>query len=191
VEALIIPGAAILLLAAIVLVSFNRFVEQRQLVRDSWSNVETELQRRYDLIPNLVETVKGYATHEESLFREVAEARTRAVANHGAPADQARDEEGVVRTLRSLFAVSESYPALRASANFLHLQRELVATEDRIQAARRFYNANVRDLNRRVQSVPSNIIASLFGFTTEDYFCLLYTSPSPRDVEESRMPSSA
>jgi LemA protein len=170
VEPLIVPVAGVLVLAAALLVSYNRFVEQQQLVRDSWANVETELQRRYDLIPNLVETVRGYAAHEEQLFREVAEARARAVANHGEPDAQARDENAFVAALRHLFAVSEGYPELEASRSFLHLQRELTSTEDRIQAARRFYNGNVRDLNRRVESVPSNLVAGAFGFTRAAYF---------------------
>lgn len=158
----------LLLLAGIV--SYNRFVAQRQFVRDSWSNIETELQRRYDLIPNLVETVKGYAAHERQVFEAVTEARVRAVANHGAPADQARDESVLVEQLKTLFAVSENYPDLKASDQFLALQRQLVQTEDRIQAARRLYNGNVRDLNRRVESVPSSIVAWAFSIEREDYF---------------------
>jgi LemA protein len=170
VEPLTVLVAVVLVVAAALLVSYNRFVEQRQLVRDSWANVETELQRRYDLIPNLVATVAGYADHEQAVLREVTEARARAAANHGRPADQERDERDVVTALKHLLAVSERYPELEASASFLHLQRELVTTEDRIQAARRFYNANVRGLNRRVESVPSNLVAAAFGFERADYF---------------------
>lgn len=166
---LVVVGIVVLSAAA-VLVSYNRFVEQRALIRDSWANVDTELRRRYDLVPALVETVRGYAAHEQAVFREVAEARSRAAANHGPPERQAEDETHLVAALRHLFAVSEGYPELRASSNYVHLQRELVNTEDRIQAARRFYNANVRDHNRRVGSVPSNLVASLFGFGIEEYF---------------------
>ena len=152
------------------LLSYNRFVGQRQYVRNSWANVDTELTRRYDLVPNLVETVKGYATHERTTLERVIEARTRAFQNHGSPNDQARDENLLVDALKGLMAVSEDYPDLKASEQFLELQRELVSTEDRIQAARRFYNNNVRDYNRRVQSIPSNLVARLFTFTEEEYF---------------------
>lgn len=169
-QPLLIVGLGLLLVGGALLVSYNRFVEQRQLIRDSWANVDTELQRRYDLIPRLVETVRGYVRHEQALLEEVARARARAVANHGDPASQAADERTFVAAVRHLFAVSEGYPELKAADNFLALQRELAITEDRIQAARRFYNANVRGLNRRVQSVPSNVVAALFGFTTADYF---------------------
>lgn len=169
-EPLVIVGGVALLLVVGVTVSYNRFVSQRQLIRDSWANVETELQRRYDLIPNLVETVQGYATHEREVFDRVTRARAAAVANHGRPEDQARDENVLVSTLRSLFAVAEGYPELEASRHFLDLQHQLTDTEDRIQAARRFYNANVRDFNRRVEAVPSNLVANAFDFEREDYF---------------------
>jgi LemA protein len=150
--------------------SFNRFVQQRNLIRDSWANIDTELRRRYDLIPNLVETVKGYAAHEREIMERVTETRARAVAATGTPEEQARAEAPLVGALRGLLAVAENYPNLKASENFLKLQEELTTTEDRLQAARRFYNGNVRDYNRRVQSVPSNIIARLFGFHAEQFF---------------------
>ena len=172
-------GALTVVVGLYVLVAYNRFVALRNLIRDSWANVETELQRRYDLIPNLVETVKGYAAHEQAVLTEVTEARARAAANHGDPEDQARDENAFVGALRHLFAVSEAYPELKASTNFLHLQRELTNTEDRIQAARRFFNANVRDWNRHVQSVPSNLVASVFGFHEHHYFTI---DPVVRDA---------
>jgi LemA protein len=162
--------AVVVLLAALTLVSYNRFVRQRNLVDNSWSNVDTELKRRYDLVPNLVETVRGYAAHERATFEAVTAARQAAMAEHGAPDVQARTENVLVSSLRSLLAVSESYPELEASTSFLELQRQLTATEDRIQAARRFYNANVRDYNQRVQSVPSNLVASLSGFGLRPYF---------------------
>ncbi|MCX8036402.1 MAG: LemA family protein [Candidatus Sumerlaeia bacterium] len=149
---------------------YNRLVKLRFTVRESWSNVDTELKRRYDLIPNLVETVKGYAKHEREVLEAVVRARAQAVASTGSPASQARDENELVRQMRSLWAVVERYPDLKANQNFLRLQQELVNTEDRIQAARRFYNSNVRAMNVLVQSFPSNLIAGLFGFKGEEYF---------------------
>ncbi len=151
-------------------ISYNRFIRQRNLIRNSWANVDTELRRRYDLIPNLVETVKGYAAHERSVLEAVVRARAEAVASHGAPDEQARDENVLVDSLRRLMAVAEDYPDLKASDHFLALQGELANTEDRIQAARRFFNNNVRDFNRRVQSVPSMLVARAFGFREESYF---------------------
>ena len=166
----------IVLLALILLVvfggiaSYNRFVSQRNLVRDAWANIDTELRRRYDLIPNLVETVKGYASHEREVFENVTKARAMATAATGSPAEQAAAEGPLVAALRQLFAVAETYPDLKANQNFLALQAELSNTEDRLQTARRFYNSNVRDYNRRVQSFPSNVIARSFGFTEEQFF---------------------
>ena len=165
---------AVLIVAGLFLIavalSFNRFVSQRNLIRGSWADVDTELRRRYDLIPNLVATVKGYAAHEREVLETVTAARAAAVAATGPPDEQARAEAPLVGALRSLFAVAERYPNLKASENFLSLQKELANTEDRLQAARRFYNGNVRDYNRRVQSVPSNILANLFGFHEEKFF---------------------
>ncbi len=160
----------VVLILIYVIGSYNSLVTLRNLVRNSWANIDTELRRRYDLIPNLVETVKGYAAHERATFEAVTEARTKAMASTGSPSSQARDENVLVGALKSLFAVSESYPDLKASDNFLKLQQELVDTEDRIQAARRFYNGNVKDLNTLCDVFPSNIVAGLFGFTHEDYF---------------------
>lgn len=157
-----------LLLAGVV--SYNRFVRQRNLIKNSWANIDTELRRRYDLIPNLIETVKGYAAHEKQLLEEVARARSAAVAATGSPAEQAQAEGPLIGALRQLFAVAENYPDLKASQNFLQLQNELANTEDRLQTARRFYNNNVRDYNERVQSVPSNVIASMFNFKEEEFF---------------------
>ena len=151
-------------------VSYDRFVRQRNLIKESWSNVDTELRRRYDLIPNLVNTVKGYAAHEKEIFEKVAEARAAAISQTGPPDQQAKTENTLVAGLRSLLAITENYPNLKASENFLALQKELTDTEDRIQAARRFYNNNVRGYNTRVQSFPSNVIAGMFKFGTEQYF---------------------
>ena len=159
---------SLLLLWAVV--SFNRFVSQRQLIANSWSNVETELHRRHDLIPNLVETVQGYAKHEQATFVEVIEARRGAVAASGPAEKHQSVEHALTVGLRQLMAVSEDYPDLLASERFLDLQRELVATEDRIQASRRLFNGNVRDYNRRVDSIPSMLIAGLGRFPKADYF---------------------
>jgi len=150
--------------------TYNGLVRLRLHVRESWSAIDTELKRRYDLIPNLVETVKGYAAHERETLQAVIDARSRAVASTGSPGTQARDEGVLVRALRQLFAVVEGYPELKANRNFLQLQEELTLTENRIQAARRFYNANVRDLNTRIEVFPSNLVASLFRFQKEEFF---------------------
>ena len=167
---LIVLLAVILLIVFGGIASYNRFVSQRNLVRDAWANIDTELRRRYDLIPNLVETVKGYASHEREVFENVTKARAMATAATGSPAEQAAAEGPLVAALRQLFAVAENYPDLKANQNFLALQAELSNTEDRLQTARRFYNSNVRDYNRRVQSFPSNLVASSFGFTEEQFF---------------------
>lgn len=161
------PLAAVLAWAAL---SYNRFVSQRHLLHNSWSNVETELRRRYDLVPNLVETVRGYASHEQATLTEVIEARGAAMASTGSPPDQAGPENVLVAGVRHLMAVSEAYPELVANAHFLDLQRQLVITEDRIQAARRLFNGNVRDYNRRVESIPSRLVAVIGGFRRADYF---------------------
>lgn len=150
--------------------TYNIFVRLRNQCREAWAGIDTELKRRYDLLPNLVETVKGYARHEQETLRQVIEARNRALASTGSPDSQARDENALVGTIRQLFAVAEQYPDLKANLNFVKLQGELVNTEDRIQAARRFYNANVRDLNTRIEVVPSNMIGKLFGFQRAEFF---------------------
>lgn len=150
--------------------SYNRFVSQKNLIKDAWANIDTELRRRYDLIPNIIETVKGYATHEREVFENVTKARSMATAATGSPAAQAAAEGPLVAALRQLFAVVENYPDLKANQNFLALQSELSNTEDRLQTARRFYNANVRDYNRRVQSFPSMIVARFGGFKEEEFF---------------------
>jgi LemA protein len=149
--------------------AYNRFVSQRQGIRDAFANIDTELRRRYDLIPNLVETVKGYASHEREVFERVSEARAAAIGARG-PAQQAQAENMLTSALRGLFAVAEAYPELRANENFIQLQGELGNTENRIQTSRGSYNATVRQYNERVQSVPSNMVASMFGFKEEEYF---------------------
>jgi LemA protein len=150
--------------------AYNRFVSQRQFVENSWSTVETELQRRYELIPNLVATVKGYATHERETFEAVARTRSAAVADHGSPEHQADSENALVGALSRLMAVSEAYPELRADQHFADLQHQLVVTEDRIQAARRLFNRNVRDYNTRVEQIPTNLVARVGAFERHDYF---------------------
>ena len=160
----------LVLFAILGIVSYNRFVSQKQLIRDSWANIDTELRRRYDLIPNLVETVRGYASHERAVFENVTRARAAAASATGSPAEQAAAEGPFVAALRQLFAVVENYPDLKANQNFLALQQELSNTEDRLQTSRRFYNANVRNYNERVQQFPSMIIARMFGFEQEEFF---------------------
>src|SRR5437764_7560949 len=165
----IVVGIIVLILLAGGL-SYNRFVSQRNLIRNAWANIDTELRRRYDLIPNLVETVKGYAAHERGVFEEVARTRSAAAAVTGSPQEQAAAEGPFVQALRQLFAVAENYPDLKANQNFLSLQQELANTEDRIQAARRFYNNNVQAYNARIKQFPSMVIARMGNFTEEQFF---------------------
>lgn len=157
------------LLVVIGITSYNRFVAQVQAVRTAWSNIDTEIRRRSDLIPNLIETVKGYATHEREVFENVTQARA-AVGAASTPAEQAAAEGPLMMALGRLLAVAEAYPDLKANTNFLALQQELANTEDRLQTARRFYNANVLELNQRVQQFPSNLVARAFGFSEAEYF---------------------
>jgi LemA protein len=170
VTALWIVLGVLVLVAILGVVSYNRFVSQKQLIKDAWANIDTELRRRYDLIPNLVETVRGYATHEREVFENVTKARAAATAATGTPASQAAAEGPLVAALRQLLAVAENYPELKANENFLALQSELANTEDRLQTSRRFYNANVRQYNERVQQFPSTIVARMFHFEQEEYF---------------------
>src|SRR3989339_17235 len=149
--------------------AYNSLVVLKNRAKEAWSDIDVQLKRRYDLIPNLVETVKGYATHERELFEKVTKARASAMSAQGAK-EKAGAENMLSDTLKSLFAVSENYPDLKASTNFLELQRELSDTEDKIQAARRFYNTNVRDLSIKIETFPTNIIASSFGFKQMELF---------------------
>ena len=148
--------------------SFNGLIHTRNQAQEAFSDIDVQLKRRYDLIPNLVESVKGYMTHEASVFEKVTQARTQAMTATGSAKAGAEDQ--LSGALKSLFAVAENYPQLKANENFLSLQSELTDTEDKIQAARRFYNGMVRDLNNKIQSFPSNIIASTFGFKQMDFF---------------------
>jgi len=147
---------------------FNGLVSTRNQAQEAASDIDVQLKRRYDLIPNLVEAVKGYMTHEASVFQKVTEARSQAMQATGAAKPAAEDQ--LSGALKSLFAVAENYPDLKANQNFLSLQGELTDTEDKIQASRRFYNGMVRDLNTKIQAFPSNIIASTFGFKKMDFF---------------------
>jgi len=142
---------------------YNRLVALKNRAKEAWSDIDVQLKRRYDLIPNLMEAVKGYAAHEKQVFENVTKARSEAMGAQS-PEDRAAKENALSQTLKSLFAVAENYPDLKASNNFLELQRELTDTENKVQASRRFYNGNVRDFNIKIESFPSNIVASVFGF---------------------------
>ena len=167
---LLVLGGVGLVILMFVAGLYNGLVRVRNACDESWADIDTELRRRYDLIPNLVESVKGYAAHERDVLERVIAARNTAAANHGSPESQAKDENVLVGGLKQLFALAESYPDLKANQNFLKLQDELAVTEDRLQRARRFYNGNVRDLNNRIETFPSNIIAQQFGFQRREYF---------------------
>ena len=164
-----------------VVVQYNWLVSLRNYISESWSNVDTELKRRYDLIPNLVATVKGYAAHEREVLERVTELRERCVANNGSPADQARDENQLVAALKQMLVVVENYPQLKADQQFLKLQQELITTENRIQAARRFYNGNVRDYRNKCETFPSNLVARMFGFQPHEFFSV---PPSVKEVPD-------
>jgi len=169
--------ALLIILAAVVLAVFwavyayNRFVTLTTRIKEAWSDIDVQLKRRYDLIPNLVETVKGYAAHEAGTLEKVTEMRTRAM-NATTPEAKADAENMLSGTLKTLFAVSENYPNLKANENFVELQRQLEDTENKLQAARRFYNSVVQDLNTAVQSFPSNLVANFGGFTQKEFFAL-------------------
>jgi len=168
----IISWIILIVVVAVVLwiiAAFNGLVTLKNRAKEAWADIDVQLKRRYDLIPNLVETVKGYATHERELFEKVTQARASAMGATGLK-DKAVAENTLSGTLKSLFAVAENYPELKASQNFLALQNELTDTEDKIQAARRFYNTNVRDLNIKVEIFPANMIASSFGFKQMELF---------------------
>lgn len=148
--------------------AYNGLVRLRNRAKEAWADIDVQLKRRYDLIPNLVETVKGYAAHEAQVFQKVTEARVRAMGASGAA--KAGAEDMLSGALKSLFAIAENYPQLKANENFGKLQDELTDTEDKIQAARRFYNGNVREYNTSLQSFPTNLMASTFAFTAKEFF---------------------
>jgi LemA protein len=176
--ALAVLGLPVIMVAGM----YNGLIRAQNHCDEAWSNIDTELKRRYELIPNLVSTVKGYAQHEQELLEQVTRLRAVCVEDSGSPGHQAQTENQLVRALGPLLARLENYPDLKANANFLSLQRELVNTEDRIQAARRFYNGNVRELNNKVEMFPSNIVAGTFAFGTREFFEVedtrAYTAPA-------------
>ncbi|MBM3257776.1 MAG: LemA family protein [Candidatus Nealsonbacteria bacterium] len=163
---LIVIGIAIVLWAVLI---YNRLIAFKNRAKEAWSDIEVQLKRRYDLIPNLVETIKGYATHEREVFEKVTQARANAMGAKGLK-EKGEAENALSQTLKSLFAVAENYPNLRASENFQKFQDELTDTEDKIQAARRFYNGNVRDMNIQIETFPANIIAAFFRFKKMEFF---------------------
>ena len=172
-----IPIAAVALVALVVAL-YNGLVSIRNQCDEAWSNIDTELKRRYDLIPNLVNTVKGYASHERELLEELVAAREQAAGSAGSPAAQAADEAVLQGVLSKLMVRLENYPDLKASANFVELQKELANTENRIQASLRFYNGNIRENNNKVQQFPSNMVAGAFSFGLREFFEL--------DIPEAR-----
>lgn len=173
------------IIAAIVLIfvfKFNGFVTLRTRAQEAWADIDVQLKRRYDLIPNLVNTVKGYATHESGAFEKVSEARSKAM-QAGTPKEKGEAENMLSGTLKSLFSISEAYPELKANTNFLMLQSELSDTENKIMASRRFYNSNVRDLNAGIAMFPGNIIAGMFNFKAMDFFQLEEGNVAKEPVE--------
>lgn len=180
-------GLIIVLLAVWLVASYNRLVKLGVQANAAWADIDVQLKRRHDLIPNLVETVKGYAAHERTTFERVTEARARALAA-GGPASRAQAEGALTEALHSLWAVAENYPQLRAAENFAELQSEISRVEDQIQFARRYYNAVVRDLNVRIAQFPSNIVAGLFSFQPREFF---EAGATDRDSPEVRLGASA
>src|SRR5580692_2528699 len=172
--ALIVVVVVVALLVVVLWAAFNGLVKKRNRTQEAWSQIDVELKRRHDLIPNLVRTVKGYAAHEQGTFTAVTEARANAVSAGAAgdPAKIAPAENALTGALRSLFAVAESYPQLRAVESFLQLQEELTSTEDKIEYARRYYNTSVRDYNIKLQTFPRNLIAALFHFKAASFFAV-------------------
>lgn len=165
--------------------AFNRLVTLRNRVREAWSDIEVQLKRRYDLIPNLVEAVKGYAKHEREAFENVTRARAEALKGGATPHERAEKENMLTGALKSIFAIAEAYPDLKANTNFLELQRELSDTENKIQASRRFFNSNVLELNNAIEVFPSNLVASGFGFKKEEFFDLDETPAQREPVKVS------
>lgn len=164
-----VPIVVLIIIIFWLVAVYNGLIRFRNRTREAWSDIDVQLKRRYNLIPNLVETVKGYAKHERELFEKVTEARTRAM-QAGSPEDKAKAENALSSTLKSLFAVAENYPELKASENFAKLQDELSDTENKIQAARRFYNGNVRDFNTKIEIFPNNLVAGMLKFQKFEFF---------------------
>lgn len=172
----------IVVLVLYFIIKYNGFVALKNRAQEAWADIDVQLKRRYDLIPNLVNTVKGYAAHESGTFEKITEARSKAM-QAGTLAEKGEAENVLTGTLKSLFAISEAYPELKANTNFLQLQSELSDTENKIMASRRFYNGNVRDFNTGVQMFPGNIIASMFKFSALEYFELEQDSVEKNPVE--------
>ena len=173
----------VIIVCAVYAVSvYNGLIVLKNRVSEAWSDIEVQMKRRYDLIPNLVETVKGYAAHESGTLEKVIQARNMAMAAQGSVAKTAESENILSGTLKSLFALTENYPELKANANFMELQRELRDTEDKIQAARRFYNGNVLALNTKIELFPSNIFASMFHFAKRELFQLAENEQEARQA---------
>lgn len=172
----------IVVVALILIGLYNSLIRSRNQVDEAWADIEVQLKRRYDLIPNLVNTVKGFAAQESGVLEKVTEARTRAMGAQSIEEKQ-KDENMLSGTLKSLFAVSENYPDLKSNTNFLQLQNDLTDTENKIQAARRFYNGNVRDFNTKVEVFPTNIFASMMGFTKRAFFDIDDNGPESQNVE--------
>lgn len=166
---LMVIGGIAVLLALFLWATYNALVKLKVRVDEAWSDITVQMKRRTDLIPNLINTVKGYAKHEKSVFEEVTKARTE-VMGAKSPKDAAKADNMLTDALKSIFAVAEAYPDLKASQNFSELQAELVDTEDKIQAARRFYNGGVRDLNTKIQLFPNNVFAGMLGFAQREFF---------------------
>lgn len=181
------PITIILIVLAVVIIwaifAYNGFVRLVNQAKEAWSDIEVQLKRRYDLIPNLINTVKGYATHESAAFEKVSEARAKAMSGGGANPAHAEAENMLTGALKSVFAIAEAYPDLKANTNFLELQRELSDTENKIQAARRFYNGTVRDLNIGLESFPGNVIGGAFSFKKMDLFDLPDNAVEQNNVE--------
>jgi LemA protein len=172
---------AVLLIGWFIII-YNSLIKLKIRTQEAWADIDVQLKRRYDLIPNLINTVKGYATHEQETFQKVIEARSKAM-NAQSVKEKGEAENMLSDTLKSIFALAENYPDLKASENFSKLQDELTDTENKIQAARRFYNGNVRDLNTKINVFPSNIVASLFNFKTREFFQLEEESQEKEPVE--------
>lgn len=174
----------LIIVAIIVVVAlvYNSLIRSRNRVEESWADIEVQLKRRYDLIPNLINTVKGFATQESGVFERVTQARTQAMGAQTVQEHQ-KDENMLSGTLKSLFAVAENYPDLKSNQNFLQLQNDLTDTEDKIQAARRFYNGNVRDFNTKIEVFPTNLFASMLGFTKKVFFDIDDNGPEQNPVE--------
>lgn len=172
----------IILIVVVAIVLYNSIIKAKNQVDEAWSDIEVQLKRRYDLIPNLVETVKGYAHQESSVLENVTKARTAAMGA-GTLGEKLKDENALSGTLKSLFAVAESYPDLKSNANFLQMQTDLTDTEDKIQASRRFYNGTVRDFNTKLQVFPTNIFASILGFKVREFFDIPDGGPESQPVQ--------